>query len=182
MAQRTEARANGPVRGEGPRSICKCDGPPPGVTATVPRGTRSASSSCSSSKTKARALWCRELRHERRAQSEARGQGQSACATGRRQGPPPRSSRGTRSAARYLKFKEQGPGPVASEGARAQSEARGQGQSASATGRRQGPLPRSPAAHGLRRVLIQVRGARLGPCGAVSSWPGSSQLSMALQN
>jgi hypothetical protein len=50
---REEAIASGPVRGEGPRPICKCDGQPSEATAAVRGGTRSEASSHSSSRSKA---------------------------------------------------------------------------------------------------------------------------------
>jgi hypothetical protein len=83
--RREEARAPGPVRGEEPRSVCKCEGPPSGATATVPRGTRSAASSRSSLKSKARALWRRE---EARGPGPVRGEGPRAFASTLTYAPP----------------------------------------------------------------------------------------------
>ena len=78
--------------------------------------------------------------------------------------------------------REHGPDPVAPRTeARATGpvRGRGQGQSASATGRRQGPPPRSLVARGLRRGLAQVREQGPGPVAPRTVW---SSLSITCSN
>ena len=69
-----DKRSACPVRGEEPRSSCKCEGPPSGVAARPPHCTRSDASSHSSSKTRGRARapgHSEEARAPGRARSEA---------------------------------------------------------------------------------------------------------------